>query len=148
MYETRSNLLMLQVAVQFNMFCPLMKGRILGNVYGRIIITVDGGWTRGSNVEVLQEECQPLELTCAGCECPIVSLTRRSGNGLLLLRFLANQSVAKIDAITYDRSLSVWAIGPITHSRDPSSQPQLHCAVLVRSIPSPCTHVCHSANSN
>ena len=91
-----------KMTIQFNVLGPLMENRILGNVDGSLVITLDRDRSDVINGELMKQPAKPCQFSNQSAETPIFCFSRREGNSTLLLGLPRDQTVTKEDDIATD----------------------------------------------
>jgi hypothetical protein len=99
--NTGLNFLTNHMTIDVNVFGTFMENRIGCNVKSSLTVTIKECSLEG-NLQVVEKSLKPHNLTAGGCHCSVLSLSRRSGDCSLFLRFPRNQRTIKKDAETCD----------------------------------------------
>jgi len=81
------------MAVNFNVLCTLMEDRIVGNLGGRSIITVDRGRLCYREIEIMHELCQSLYFTNSLSQGSVFCFTRTTRHCGMFLRSPSDESI-------------------------------------------------------
>jgi hypothetical protein len=84
-----------KVYVYFNMLCPLMMNRMVGEIHSRHIVTVDDSSLLNINIELLKKMAQPATLDHGIGNATVLCFDARTGNHSLPLTGPGHQCITE-----------------------------------------------------
>ena len=86
-----------EMAVNFDVFGPLMESRTRGNMDSRLIITKNQSWRRNWDMKITEKLLNPSNFTSSGSKSTILSFSGAARNSGLFLGLPRNKGITNED---------------------------------------------------